>query len=238
METDTLATSQELQAIYAKRTNTLRCPICKQPLAIIGQDYLETLCEHVQNQKVSLKSRYECLNEKCIAQEKGMYWNREGDYYSPHHCMFEKFPFIDNNNAPFGSFQRKANVEIYKKDENFTLLNLYFIVFFIEWVYRSNEEGDILSKRPKLVTCIRSSRGSLIHYIPGIKMLLFCFRQYAQQKDTFLKSKDRENPCILRPLEEIAKKSDTWDKRWWKRFFVWYVHTFDKKFITEVKKHF
>jgi hypothetical protein len=236
METETLVTFQQTQVVRANKSNNLRCPICKQPLAVVGQDYLETLCEHVQNQKASLKSRYECINEKCIAENTGMCWNQDGEYYSPRDGIFQSYPFIDNNNSPFGSYQRQANVEICKKDENFTLLNLHYIVFFIHWTYKSNKEGDILSKSPKLVVCIRD-HGSLIQYVPGISMLLFCFRQYRDVKDTYIKSRYRDNPCILGPPEDVAKGTRKWDKRWWKRLFEWYVHTFDKKFITEVKQH-
>lgn len=214
----------------------LRCPICKKELFIVGKDYLETLGEHVQNQRVSLKNRYECVNRSCIAYHTQMHWNEDGDYYSHQDYMFEKFPFIDNNSAPFGSYQRQANVEIYKKDENFTLLNLHFICFFIEWAYRSNRDGEILSKRPKLVTCVRS-RGNLVHYIPGIKMFFFCISRYRRDRKMYLESKGKsKTPSIFGALRDIAFNKDKWDKRWWKMFSNWLIRTFDRKIIKEVQE--
>ena len=100
------------------------CPCCKTELVITGQARLETLDEHVSSVDPCLKDKYECPNPSCATHEKCC-WNDLGDCYSK--TYGEKLPFIDDNNGPFGSFTRRINIEIYKKDENFDIINIGFL---------------------------------------------------------------------------------------------------------------
>jgi uncharacterized protein YbaR (Trm112 family) len=44
--------------------NIYLCPICKTELIVSGQDYLETLEEHVTCSQVTAKDKYTCPNER------------------------------------------------------------------------------------------------------------------------------------------------------------------------------
>lgn len=131
------------------------CPVCKERLYITGKARMETLSEHVENVEViSKKDKYECLNDKCQAYNK-VFWNFNGETYTNRQFGFfilDEIDFINGNNAPFGSFQRKMNVEILKHDEDFYLFKKWFGGFSLKvmFKYKSNENGDIIKRKPYL----------------------------------------------------------------------------------------
>jgi len=150
----------------------MKCPVCKSELIVLEQKYLETLIEHVENIPPSLKDSYICSNSNCASHKFNIHWNEYGETYSDFSNR-EFFQFIDNNNAPFGSYQRKSNVEIYKKDEN-KKYKIFGWTLEIEWKYKSNLDGDILSKKPKLVLWTPEHT----MYISGISMLVFLLQKH------------------------------------------------------------
>jgi len=95
----------------------MKCPSCKSELIVSGQARLETVCEHVSNPNgiPSLKDKYICSDIDCETHNYGVCWNSGGEKYSEYP---DNSIYADNNDAPFGSFQRKLNIEIYKDDEN------------------------------------------------------------------------------------------------------------------------
>ena len=153
----------------------MNCPVCRSELMITGMERLETLIEHVENPngKPSLKRKYECFNKSCPSRGTVM-WDEFGELYIIDFRQSQKLQFIDNNDGPFGSSWRGINVEVEKKDENFILLHLGFIKFRIEWVYKSNENGDILKKAWFIQILHRSGRS----WIYGSTI----FRKKARQK--------------------------------------------------------
>jgi hypothetical protein len=131
------------------------CPSCKTKLIVDGQARLETLDEHVSapNDEVCLKDKYICPNTDCKISSCS-YWNEYGEFYCDKFSEIRKLEkdgaFINNNNGPFGSFQRKINVEIYKKDEEYVLFDLGKYRFEVTFNYKSNEDGDILKRKRHL----------------------------------------------------------------------------------------
>ena len=137
--------------------NKMRCPVCRCELVEYKMLPLQTADEHIMGcENPSLKMAYCCPNTKNCActfadGKPVVYWNEDGELYG--NAM--GLPAIDNNNAPFGSFQRKINVEVYKKDENKLILALPFCFpsvlsgmnIFTHWHYKANEEGEILQRR-------------------------------------------------------------------------------------------
>lgn len=96
----------------------LLCPCCMEELVVTGQKRLRTLDEHVSGSDyVSLKDAFQCLNPICKASEEEIVWNRDGELYSGKNGFHgtRTVPFIRDNDAPFGSFQRASNVSIYYK---------------------------------------------------------------------------------------------------------------------------
>lgn len=134
----------------------MNCPVCKEELFITGKARMETLSEHVENVEViSKKDKYECLNDGCQTYNK-VFWNFIGETYVYRNFGFgvlNEIDFIDGNSAPFGSFQRKMNVEIGKHDEDFYLFKNFSsdrLSLQVKYNYESNENGDILKRKPYL----------------------------------------------------------------------------------------
>lgn len=202
------------------------CPICRTELVVTGQDRLETLSEHVcdPNGTPSMKDKYECPNSSCKAFGV-LCWNDWGERYGSTREITDDL-FIGNNDAPFGSFQRKANVEISKKDENHSLFGIETRWGLIEVVYKytSNTDGDILSKKRTYQIWIKDRKGCgyIIHTL-GIHMLIFCV-------------KDFHRKIKWNRLDKEDLYPRTWDKRWWKKLSCWYSRMFLRLFKPVVFK--
>jgi len=194
----------------------MKCPICKSELVVTGQERLETLDEHVcnSNGEPSLKDKYECLNEQCSGYDRFM-WNEDGGLYSKHHgCDSKTFNFIDGNDGAFGSFARRVNVEIYKKDENFLLCTILGRKIFIKYLYKSNDDGDVLKRSWKFE--ILRKDGTF--YISGWSMLLYSIRKF--HLNSWCRFEDE------RFDEEYLELRDWQKKDWWRRIASWYARAY------------
>ena len=188
------------------------CPICKTELKVTGQERLVTLDEHISCcEEISLKDKYQCLNKNCEASIDELMWGEDGAYYPQGKNWGKKYVFIDNNNGPFGSFQRKCNIMVYKHDEDFYPIKDLKIPFSktkidlkVSYNYESNEDGAILKRSPKLDLIINGE-----YYSSGIKMLIFCIKHFYRQDPKY------------RMKHEVLNFD--WDRRWWKRVFINYV---------------
>jgi len=199
----------------------MKCPICKTELVELKKLRMETLDEHVSdpNEEISLKMAYRCPSSDCpsFGELKPIaFWNHIGEAYSNGCNRFKALPFIDNNDAPFGTWQRKANVEIYKDDENkllftFPCYPLKGWKVYSKWYYTSNEDGDILKR--KLTFQIITSSG--IMYLSGIRMLKFSlsrtYRTYKMAKTA------RNNKFYVNKLQEKARKNSNTHDEWWRK---------------------
>jgi len=192
------------------------CPICKSELVVTGQERLETLDEHVSNpNEPSLKNKYECLNKECSGYDRFM-WDEDGDLYHKHHwCDHKTFNFVNGNDGAFGSFARRVNVEIYKKDENFLLCTLFGRKIFIKYLYKSNDDGDILKRTWKFE--ILRKNGSF--YISGWRMLIHMIRTF--HKNSYERFDNPE-----RFESEYLELRDWQKKNWWRRVASWYARAY------------
>lgn len=193
------------------------CPICKKELVVTGQERLETLDEHVcnPNGEICLKDKYECINETCSAYNRIM-WGEDGDlYWKNGWSRKEYFNFIDGNEAPFGSFSRRMNVEIYKKDENFLLCTIFERKNYVKYLYKSNEDGDILNRKWKFELITKD--GTI--YISGLRMLVYSIKKF--HRNLFEKTIDEE-----KFKEEYLVLQDWQKKDWWRRLSCWWARTY------------
>lgn len=200
----------------------MECPYCFHELIIVGQARLQTLEEHVSNPngKVSLKDKYSCSNNICETHKYGVYWNEYGEKYSQKYE--NKLRYIDNNDAPFGSLERKLNVEISKKDEN---IHWRFGKYHLEldWKYKSNFNGDILSKKPTFKLWINNTL-----YISGIRMLIFMIKSHYQNPKFRIGedyNKDFEYP-----------KYHNMKQDWWRWAAPWVLRIIDYKNYSKLQK--
>jgi hypothetical protein len=163
----------------------MKCPVCKTELVVWKRMRLETLDEHVSNPNgpVSLKSSFRCPSKTCeandwILDKPRVFWNEIGDLYQWGQAKYPlEIPFINNNNAPFGSFQRQMNVEIYKKDENKLLLKipcwpLNGWKLRSRYSYKSNRDGDILSRGLHFDWITNNG----VWHVWGYRMLIFSLK--------------------------------------------------------------
>lgn len=215
----------------------MKCPCCKTQLIEWKKLRLETLDEHIckPNGPVSEKMAYVCPAPGCpvnaAAPAVKVFWNEEGALYNDFDTStvesfkrdkeyFSNIPWIDGNDAPFGTFQRQINVEIYKKNEN----KIVFVVpkwFPIRkgwicekvWHYKSNENGDILKRSWSLNWWIPNGMGSRTRYISGISMMKFELRTIWRNIIQIIKGNDK---WAIQNLQRIIERSEWKNAEWWR----------------------
>ena len=202
------------------------CPVCRKELVEWEMLPLETLDEHVcnPNGEPSMKMAYRCSDENCVTRTRNIFWNDIGEMYArPYLRSAEQIPFIDNNDAPFGTFQRKTNVTICKKNENKTLVTLpkWFpgVLSGMEirsrWCYKSNENGDIL-KRKLHFDYLRKKGDGQVYHQWGMNMLIFCLKGlFKQWKDL---RKNPDDKFAIRELRGDIERGTWKNAEWWRKW--------------------
>jgi hypothetical protein len=133
------------------------CPVCKSEIIEGPRKRYQDLCEHVSdpNGEPSEKNTLICGNSYCKTHEYEIFWDSDGDIYTNSYHGSSTLNFIDDNNSPFGSRTRRANVEIYKKGlKDKTLLHpglcLWFLRPYIEFNYTADNQGKVLKVKRSL----------------------------------------------------------------------------------------
>lgn len=136
-----------------------KCPVCETKLVMSGQRQYETLDEHIShsddpNYRFEFRDAYQCPTQTCEAYKNDVFWADDGSLYGGIGTDFENH-CIDKNNAPFGSFARRINVEVYRVNhKEYTYLPAWFCLNFIrpyiEHKYKADVNGKVLSKKYKL----------------------------------------------------------------------------------------
>lgn len=208
---------------YREDNKNWKCPACMEKMTMDSQREYETLGDHVSdpNRKSHpLRDSYICSDEKCITRKYNVFWDYMGDRYGyiPYNDV-KKYGytdcdqlFINENDAPFGSHSRKSNVEIYKKGLKkeiwlHRMFGGWFFQPFIEFHYKSNEQGDVLKKTFSLKFVKRYGRsdGCLVSFWYGTwKYLYWGFKNHIRNykkegnpislKNAFEKSYNRDFP--------------------------------------------
>ena len=196
----------------------MRCPCCRTELIVKQQMRLQTLDEHVcnPNGEPSLKNAYECSNKDCPSVPPALVWDEFGDLYvtGENFCASKDIPFINNNNAPFGSFTRKWNVERDDiRSKPFVIpcwplkdWNVHFCCHRL-----ADEDGNVIAKRHYLMW-IRPN-GCLHTW--GIRMLIFCLRETLRNWKEL-----RKNPTNIwskKQLQTSVEQSHWAQAEWWRK---------------------
>ncbi|KKK69100.1 hypothetical protein LCGC14_2937450 [marine sediment metagenome] len=204
-----------------------RCPVCYDKLKVTGQARLETLNEHIWD---PMKDKYECVNVDCPAFIHKAFWNEDGEYYI--RDFKAKISFIDNNNAPFGSSQRQMNVEIYKKDENYILLNLYYFKIKVKFDYKSNENGSILKRKRRFLILKRDKVG-WVHWLSPWRMFFFHMKQFKRDLKQLNNKLSYEYKLTLVRRLKREYFNDI-DKRFYRKMAKMYINLFYSKIENEI----
>lgn len=202
----------------------MKCPCCKSEIVIGPKKQYETLDEHVcsPNSESPFRDTLICSNEDCITRKGNAFWDHFGDMYGG--IYIPKESFIKENNSPFGSLGRKTNVEIYKVGlKSKTYLSpawlLWFYQPFLEYNYRSNENGDVLKKSISVKFLKKDNKISkqyTILAIPFWNTLIFLSNRFHKNKESYDKNQNtfylinmfRPSPnraWIYRTFERIAQ---------------------------------
>jgi len=206
------------------------CPCCKSVLYKSGMKRLETLDEHVSCVEPSLKMSYKCTNDECDAYDYAI-WNEYGEVY---YSKKKDVNWIDNNNAPFGTFQRRINVEVYKEDENchwftFPCWPMKGWKCRKKYIYTSNEDGDILKRKLTLEWTI--PEGNLeVYHVWGYKMLIHGIKDSLRLWKDYYPEKGKDiNQYPLANLKQRIDRSEWKNAEWWRKasayfakFIFWY----------------
>jgi len=198
------------------------CPVCKTKLTCTGQAKLETLDEHIFCETPSLKDKFECLNANCSTYNH-VYWNKMGEYYNSDNDYKKEFGFIGGNSAPLGTFQRQLNVEIEKKDENYTLFETKKWRFRIVFKYKADRNGKVLKRWRKLEIWKRKCGEELwTLHIPGIKMLIYKIGEINRLFRNFNAS---HHPGTREKLilAGVSEKGEEWWRRLGAKYARWRI---------------
>ncbi len=190
------------------------CPLCETELIVKGQEKLETLCDHVLEQTPTLKDAYGCPNLNCELYHDNAIWGPDGDYYGGKE-LFKKYRFKQGLKSAIGSFSRRMDIESYR-GENHNLLTIGKVIFYLKYDYKADDKGNIVQRIPKIEVHIRSKDGSAILYMSGIRMLLFCIREFKREKERYLRNEYNQ-------LKDSYNEGVWHDTRWWKILAAQYL---------------
>lgn len=210
----------------------MKCPVCKSEL-VRGEDKeFETSSEHVCNPNQNsypLRPTWECLNNKCELSGYDCFWNEYGELYS-NIPYSKKINWINDNEAPFGTFSRKINVEIYgkglkKKIYLSPALCLWFLQPMIEFKYLSNEDGDVLGKKMNLIFLKKSNGSYSIHWNSWYNSLKYYFKSFKRIRKNWNK---KHSSFLRKELKEKFQKRE-YNLTIPYKIFNWYINTFYSK---------
>lgn len=205
----------------------MHCPKCHKPL-IKGKDReFETLSDHVcdpNREHYPLRPTWVCNNVKCECGKTDIFWDEMGEYYS----YGSSIKFENKLHSAYPSFARKMDIEIYKKGLKSKIylpafLMLWFLQPMIEFTYKADDSGKVLS------------RGLLLHWLkkdsfnPFKKDSFGYHTHYSFPIMNILHHFQNEISCISKCSEtfkeyhfkEAFKPIASWDKRWWRHFELW-----------------
>lgn len=189
----------------------MKCPKCKSEL-IKGVDReFETLSDHVcdpNRQSYPLRPTWECKNPECQSQEYGVFWDEQGECYSRKY-IGDGF-WIDNNSGPFGSLNRRLNVECSYKGVK---RNIYLSPAWCLWIYRplidfnyeANEDGEVISRRWSLKFLKKDGSDYYSTYVRFIVPSIYRnIRNFLKEKKEFKKQPTKYRREKLREYYSVG----------------------------------
>jgi len=198
----------------AAKSHELLCPLCRSQL-IVGPDYrYETLGEHVCDPNGARPSRptLVCPNQSCQASWAKIFWSTDGE--GPYHTNFdENYAWIDGNPLPFGSYHRGIYFQCGYHDEDRRFI-IGKLMVKRAVTYKSDDYGHKTGKNVHY-----SIWWNNIHWISGIRMLLFSLGQ-------FYHSKKNGERFVINEVKGIVQRA-TWPRaEWWRKASCLYVKLF------------
>lgn len=205
----------------------MNCPKCHKRL-VQGKDReFETLTDHIcepNREHYPLRPTFICNNPQCPASKEDLFWDEWGALYG----YSRKLEFDNNINSAYPSFERKTDIEIYKKGLKSKMylppcLMLWFLQPMIEFTYKADEYGNVLKKGYKLVWLkkdnwkpwVKDRFGYHTHYSFPIMMII---RHIKSHIDTIRNCSDGYKS---HKAKELLEPLASWDNRWWRKVEKW-----------------
>jgi hypothetical protein len=137
------------ETIYEKE---MFCPACKSKLVLGGLKKYETLLDHVSdpNGESEPAHTFICVNPECEVSKRDCFWDTMGEFFSRFNP--KEIKFINNNDAPFGSFQRELNAQLHSEKRHYFYIGpkKYAWTLSFNWIVGANENGEVIKKRPHI----------------------------------------------------------------------------------------
>jgi hypothetical protein len=213
---------------------TMYCPYCHKELIGGELKEFETLCEHVSDpnqESFPLRETFVCNNDECPCSKEDLFWDSEGAMYG----WNRNFKFKDDINSAYPSFERKCDIEIYKKGLKkeiylSPILMLGLLKPVIEFNYKADEYGNVLSKSWCL-KWLRMSRKLFeynTYYIFPYVMIKFHLNHVHDLIKMYKSNPDSE--YFKSELKHQFEPLPSWDKRWWRHFELWFSKIIFRKY--------
>lgn len=202
------------------------CPKCHKELISGELREFETLSEHVMNpnmEQYPLRPTFICNNPECECSKKDIFWIENGDCYGGFDVDFE-----NDMSSTFPSISRRLDIEVYGKGLKRKIylppfLMLWFLRPYIEFKYKADDYGKVLSKSWSLKWLKKEKlfgKGTYhIGYIFPFVMIKFHLSNIQRQLDIIKKHGDSKFRNEV--IKDIFKSPADWDKRWWRHFEIW-----------------
>lgn len=145
-----LEIAQEIAKLEVDKFSKMRCPCCKSQLEFNDVGKYESLGEHIGSYEVSDKASYRCGDVNCPTRNIIDYWGNpslvcwtsDGETYGG---SGNGINYIDGNSAPFGTHERKMNVEL-KPEKKYIKINKKFKIL-VEKYFKSDFDGNKLKSK-------------------------------------------------------------------------------------------
>jgi len=203
------------------------CPKCTYDLSKGEDKEFETLCDHVcdpNKESYPLRPTWVCDNPNCECSKHDVFWDEFGEYYGCFEVEFEH-----RLNSAISSFARKNDIEIYKKGLKRStylspILMLWFLQPKIEFNYKADEYGNVLSKSWSLNWLKRDKlfRGKSGYYTYYTFPIMNIIRHLKNLKFAINNIKENgESEFRTISIRSYFKPIQSWDKRWWRHTELW-----------------
>lgn len=205
----------------------MKCPKCHTELIKGKNKEFETLEDHVcdpNKRNYPLRSTFVCNNNECPASKEDLFWDENGAMYG----WNKNFKFDNDIYSAYPSFERRMDIEIYKKGLKSKLrlhpcLMLWFLQPMIEFTYKSDNYGNVLKRGYKLIWLkkdhwqpwIKDQWGYCTHYsFPTMNIIHHIQHRISTIRNCSETYKQYNAKELLEPLS-------SWDKRWWRKVEKW-----------------
>ena len=170
-----------------------------------------------------------CPNIACEANKDKIFWAWDGE--GPYNITYgKKYGWIDENKLPFDSFYRACHFSYSYHNEDWAWCNRFFMIRR-EVKYNSNKHGDKIGRRAHYSWWKRDKTGiGYIHYTPGVRMFIFCLKQFYRRRKDILSGK----LWVINSIKNDIRSANRPQAEWWRKAISWWIRAFHKELLKKI----